>query len=369
MLQHHILKTEETTKGMEDGAGTYTGETSRSIFERVGEHYGDLESLRKDSHMVKHWFTSHATLEEAPPFRFKLVGKFKDCLTRQLKEAVILGGKPLSLNSKGEFGNCTIPRLTIEPDLYKQKLKEIEERKNEEEEEKKWKELVEKVRGKKEEMFSQLPTTTLKRKSKPSAKPPQHNINTMPGPVNTGLVEINTAKQNVCGTDNRQNHRLPHFPLGVDMIDTAQKEENVTTTDMEKAENVCAPDEGGTVGKGGVDRDYRRNAVSKTGDHALANISQNTHNNLEEGREKGTPKRKLRDGGDLREYESPAKKRNLREEFDFENLKNFWTSKQSIMKPSVRIFEKTNDEGNRKARQQCHNQGQPTEIGENESGD
>ena len=95
-------------------------------------------------------FTSHPTLEEAPPFMFKLVRKFKDCLTRQLKEAVILGGKPLSLNSKGEFGNCTIPRLTIEPDLYKQKLKEIEKRQNEEEEEKKWKELVEKVRGKKE---------------------------------------------------------------------------------------------------------------------------------------------------------------------------------------------------------------------------
>jgi hypothetical protein len=46
---------EETEKGMESGAGTYTGETSRSICERIGEHYSDLESLRKDFHMVKHW--------------------------------------------------------------------------------------------------------------------------------------------------------------------------------------------------------------------------------------------------------------------------------------------------------------------------
>ena len=52
--------------------------------------------------------------------------------------------------------------------------------------------------------------------------------------------------------------------------------------------------------------------MSKPGDHALANIIQNTHNNLEEGRVEGTPKRKLREGGDLREYDSPAKKQNLR---------------------------------------------------------
>ena len=190
-----------------------------------------------------------------------------------------------------------------------------------------------------------------------------------PTTITTGLVDIKTTKQNVCGTDNRQNSRLPHFPLGVDMIDTAQKKENVRTTDMEKVGNFCAIDEGGSGGKGGVDRASSRNAVSRTEDHALANRSQYARNNFEEGRGEGTPKRKLRDGGDLREYESPAKKRNLREEFDFENLKNFWTSKQNIMKPSVRIFEKTNDEGNRKVRQPCHNQGQPTEIGENESGD
>ena len=56
--------------------------------------------------MVKHWFTSHSLLENPPPFRFKIVGKYKDCLTRQLKEAVILGGRP---NSKGEFGVTQYP--------------------------------------------------------------------------------------------------------------------------------------------------------------------------------------------------------------------------------------------------------------------
>ena len=79
------------------------------MYERVGENYSNLESLRKDSHMVKHWFTSHPLQENTPPFRFKIIGKYKDCLTRQLKEAVVLGAKPKSLNSKGEFGgnHCT----------------------------------------------------------------------------------------------------------------------------------------------------------------------------------------------------------------------------------------------------------------------
>ena len=75
------------------------------MFERVGEHFGDLESLEKDSLMVKHWFTTHPTRDTAPPFR--------------LKEAVILGNKPNSLNSKGEFVNCSIPRLTIKADQYR----------------------------------------------------------------------------------------------------------------------------------------------------------------------------------------------------------------------------------------------------------
>ena len=75
---------------MDTGEGTYSGETSRSVYERVGEHYEDMDSLEKDSHVVKHWFTIPPSMDTPPPFRFKIVGKFKDCLTRQLKEAVIL---------------------------------------------------------------------------------------------------------------------------------------------------------------------------------------------------------------------------------------------------------------------------------------
>ena len=71
--------------------------------------------------MVKHWFTSHPELDKAPTFRFEVIRKFKDCLTRQLKEAVMLQSMPNSLNSKGEFGRCEIQRLVIEDDSYKLK--------------------------------------------------------------------------------------------------------------------------------------------------------------------------------------------------------------------------------------------------------
>ena len=75
--------------------------------------------------MVKHWFTSHPELDKAPTFRFEVIGRFKDCLTQQLKEAVKLQSMPNSLNSKEEFWRCEIPRLVIEEDSCKLKKKEL----------------------------------------------------------------------------------------------------------------------------------------------------------------------------------------------------------------------------------------------------
>ena len=74
---------------------------------------------------------THPSLYEAPPFKFELIGRFKDYFNRQLKEAVMLQSIPNSLNSKGEFGRCEIPRLVIEEDCYKTKMKELEDKKKE----------------------------------------------------------------------------------------------------------------------------------------------------------------------------------------------------------------------------------------------
>ena len=100
--------------------GVYVGETSRSIFERASEHRRDAEGHTEDSHMYKHWQVSHSELQEAPRFRIKVVGSFKDALSRQLSEAVRieLRGEGV-INSKAEYSRSRIPRLKIDKEEWK----------------------------------------------------------------------------------------------------------------------------------------------------------------------------------------------------------------------------------------------------------
>ena len=58
------------------------GETSRTLHERTKEHFKDAADFSEGSHMVKHWLTSHEDEETCPYFKFNIVGKFKDCLSR-----------------------------------------------------------------------------------------------------------------------------------------------------------------------------------------------------------------------------------------------------------------------------------------------
>ena len=100
--------------------GVYVGESSRSIHERALEHNGDYQGQKDDSHMMKHWLTSHADLDAPPAFRFRLVRSFPDALTRQISEAVRidLRGEGV-LNSRAEFSHCRLPRLVIEQEGWK----------------------------------------------------------------------------------------------------------------------------------------------------------------------------------------------------------------------------------------------------------
>ena len=124
------------------GFGLYTGETSRSVFERVGEHMKNASVLDRESHIVKHWFLSHPEDKEPPGFKFRVVGQYKDCLSRQVKEAVRIQNRPGNLNSKGEFGGGRIPRLTIEKDEFEKKREELEERIRKEKEDFEWEEFL-----------------------------------------------------------------------------------------------------------------------------------------------------------------------------------------------------------------------------------
>ena len=113
-------KKKEGAKDLNKSKGIYVGESARSIFERAGEHQADRIAKNEDSHMVKHWLSSHRELNSPPKFRVEVVGSYQDAMTRQIAEAVRidLRGEDV-LNSKSEYSRCKIPRLVIDQDDWR----------------------------------------------------------------------------------------------------------------------------------------------------------------------------------------------------------------------------------------------------------
>ena len=116
----------------------YVGETSRSLYERGLEHLRDLEELKMDSHMLKHYFDIHGE-EEMKEMKFgaKIVDKPRKAFDRQISESVTIQNQKKKnhiLNSKSEYNRCALPRLTanlgekpMEKLVEKQKREEKEE--------------------------------------------------------------------------------------------------------------------------------------------------------------------------------------------------------------------------------------------------
>ena len=91
----------------------YIGESSRSGYERGLEHLLDCTKHSQDSHMWKHISTEHPNLAE-PKFAMKILKAHKTPLNRQVHEAVmIMLNESTTLNSRGEFNRCQLPRLTV----------------------------------------------------------------------------------------------------------------------------------------------------------------------------------------------------------------------------------------------------------------
>jgi hypothetical protein len=99
------------TKGKEEASGRmgiYYGETSRSLFERSKEHFKDA-----------------ADFSEKAKFKFRIVGSFKNCQTRQVSEAVMIHySKDILLNSKNEYNSNCLTRLTIDENKFEKKPRE-----------------------------------------------------------------------------------------------------------------------------------------------------------------------------------------------------------------------------------------------------
>ena len=73
---------------------------------------------------MKHWALCHPELAEAPEFRFSVVKKFGDPLSRMVHEAILIM-RIASMNSKSEFKGYKIATLTVNQSEW-EKRKEIE---------------------------------------------------------------------------------------------------------------------------------------------------------------------------------------------------------------------------------------------------
>ena len=86
------------------------------------EHVRDVENFFAKSIIVKHWMTLHEDLPSLPQMEFSITARYKDCLSRQIGEALRINySKDVILNSKGEYLSNTISRLSIEEDSWERK--------------------------------------------------------------------------------------------------------------------------------------------------------------------------------------------------------------------------------------------------------
>ena len=105
--------------------GIYLGESSRSLHERSVEHHRDANAFSNKSHIIKHWVMSHPELDERPAFKFTIKTQYKDCLSRQVGEAIeILHSKDDLLNSKSEYLNNCLTRITITEQNWERRERE-----------------------------------------------------------------------------------------------------------------------------------------------------------------------------------------------------------------------------------------------------
>ena len=93
--------------------GLYIGETSRNLYTRSKEHVSRFRSGLVTSFIVKHQNNAHNG-EEAD-YRAKVTASTRDCLTRQVKEAVLIRRRNREvLNSKTEWHQPALFRVQNE---------------------------------------------------------------------------------------------------------------------------------------------------------------------------------------------------------------------------------------------------------------
>ena len=90
----------------------YIGESHRTIFDRMKEHFAKLDSRQKESSLVKHWKNFHSDEKSPPKYVVKVISSHKSATERQIAEAIAIENENYDnlLNSKSEWGQNSIPR-------------------------------------------------------------------------------------------------------------------------------------------------------------------------------------------------------------------------------------------------------------------
>ena len=117
----------------------YLGESHRCAYERGFEHLSKLASMDKNSHMLVHMLEHHPDQDFGEvKWAMSIIEHPRTAFTRQIKEASLIQkerGNHHILNSRAEWNQCALPRLTTRMGDQEMKdwEKEIsEERKKEE---------------------------------------------------------------------------------------------------------------------------------------------------------------------------------------------------------------------------------------------
>ena len=101
----------------------YHGETARNVHIRSKEHYRAYSNKSDKSFMHKHVMKEHEGNSNGIIFDWKISGKFKKPLSRQLAEAVKIDkkAKDVNLDSKNEYFSQSVKRLGLAKDDDKEK--------------------------------------------------------------------------------------------------------------------------------------------------------------------------------------------------------------------------------------------------------
>ena len=91
----------------------YIGESSRNLYTRSQEHMNNFRSGSQSSFILKHQNKDHGGAE--PDYKAKVVARTRDCLTRQVREAVMIRRCPVQiLNGKAEWHQPPLYRVQHE---------------------------------------------------------------------------------------------------------------------------------------------------------------------------------------------------------------------------------------------------------------